>query len=113
MVLDPFSGTFAVFKACMLLDEHRRCIGGDIDEECVLHCESVLIEIYARQLLNTSSDLNTSDETQLQSARALVSELERLKIRSGHLFGMLLQDYPLFKHFHPTSYNTFVLFTKI
>ena len=81
LVLDPFSGTFSVFKACMLLDEHRRCIGGDIDEECVLHCESILIEIYARQLLNTSSDLNTSDETQLQSARALFSELERLKIK--------------------------------
>ena len=36
LVLDPFSNTFTVFKACMLLGEHRKCIGGSsVEITCV------------------------------------------------------------------------------
>ncbi|MEM1002550.1 MAG: DNA methyltransferase, partial [Bacteroidota bacterium] len=58
LVVDCFSGTFSVAKACFLLSKHRRFIGCDKDPVCLERTEDKLIEIFARQLLNPRSDIS-------------------------------------------------------
>ena len=77
-VLDFFSGTYSVAKACMSLKKHRKFIGGDADLNCFGYAEDSLVETYARQLLDRESDINTTSAVVHKAAQLYVSDVERL-----------------------------------
>ena len=80
IVVDPFAGTYPVFKACLKLPKHRRFIGCDIDTDCLYHVEDDLIQTYARLIISSDSDLNPPNEKLKLAAQTLVSEMEQLKV---------------------------------
>ena len=57
LVVDPFAGTLAVAKACLMLDEHRKFVVSDVDEKCIRTALPSLVECFAAQILNTDSDI--------------------------------------------------------
>lgn len=53
MFLSLFCRTVVAAKECLSLSRHMRCVCGDIDEDCVTHGLRQLVEVFARQLLNS------------------------------------------------------------
>ena len=62
LVLDPFAGTLSTARACLLLNEHRRCVCTEIDEECVRLSMPALLDVFVSQLLNKDSDIKGNEE---------------------------------------------------
>ena len=73
LVVDPFGGTYPVFKACLKLSHHRRFVGCDLDVDRLFHVEDNLIKIYGRQILSEDSDSKPPDVKIKLAAQTLLS----------------------------------------
>lgn len=81
IVVDTCAGTFSTVKACMELNQHRRAVCSDIDENCSLLVEDDVIELYSKQLLNQHSDLTTADIETRQAAQLICQEVARRAVK--------------------------------
>lgn len=59
--LDPFSGSYNLFSAAMLLPLHLWCFLSDSDPACKMYGLQPLVDVFAGQLLNDTSDITGSD----------------------------------------------------
>lgn len=55
LVVDACGGTYAVFKACMLLINNRRFIGCEVRSDSVTEAMPQLTLLYPRQILSKKS----------------------------------------------------------
>ena len=81
LVVDTCAGTFSTLKACMEMDNHRRFIGTDMDENCAAMVEDSVIEMFATQLLNQKSDLITQDIKVRKAAQLVSAEVNRQAVQ--------------------------------
>ena len=124
MVCDPFSGTFAVAKACISLPEHRKCVSADKDEDCFNQCKPSLVEVFAEQVLNEESDIIGTDEVRNAAATFLrlirasrtnhvaenweapsgLSPMQYLPEHILHFLSSLYSDYSLLRTYKKQAY---------
>lgn len=79
--MDTCAGTFSTLKACMSLEKHRRFVGTDLDENCILTCQDSIIECYAEQVLNQNSDIITKDVEIRQACEMVSLEIKRRQVK--------------------------------
>lgn len=56
LVVHDCAETVPVLKACMLLPNHRRLIGYEVDPGCATEEMQLLVDLYARYVLSTKSE---------------------------------------------------------
>ena len=57
LVLDAFMGTGSTLKACLRARPHRRFVGCDKDKDCIEQSMESILQVFADQLMDASSDL--------------------------------------------------------
>lgn len=72
LVVDFTAGTFPVMKACMSMPMHRKFVGCDLDDTCVIATEESLVYTFAQQLVNPDSDVKPSCTEILNVARSFI-----------------------------------------
>lgn len=74
MMLEPFLGTEATARACMLDPWHCNFTGWDTDREHVVKMIPLLLHIFAKQVLNPESGIKKSWEDQRVAKQYLAEQ---------------------------------------
>lgn len=80
LFVDCSAGTLPVTKACILLLQHRRFFGCDLDSECIASSLPQMALFCSRQLLNKESDITGDDNVQ-QAAFTFFNVMEELELK--------------------------------
>jgi DNA modification methylase len=128
IVFDPFAGTLSTAKACISLAQHRKCICGDIDNDCLQLSMPSLVEVFAEQILSDNSDISGTSEVQdaaatylrlTRSARSIdlsmnwtappgLSPMQYLPPHILHFVSGIYLDYSLYRTYQRVAYRKWV-----
>lgn len=80
VVMDFCTGTYPTAKTSMLLDQHRKFVGCDLDSDLLMAAKPDLLLTFALQVLNPKSDI-TGDEEVRAAARAFKEKVAVVSAR--------------------------------
>lgn len=98
MVLDPYLGSGATAKSCLLLCKHRKFVGWDSDLDCALKMRPSLLRMFAEQVLCSDSDISEYEEVRTAADRYLKMSSSEVEVQRKSIW-KAPPDVHLFSHF--------------